>query len=155
MKYYRYMEQYGAVCLGSEYTHGVGVLEFKPDGSVGLMEDLSYPKGTTATTREDAVRLAAGYDARLPVGFKMAEYIEPECLVEFAQLMRADGALLPIWRHGVGCTNMRKKQGQLLKEAGFNVIHYEGSQPGDRIDLDEKRLLDQLDNWMQSLGFRK
>jgi len=42
-----------------------------------------------------------------------------------------------------------------LKKAGLNVIHYEGSQPGDRTDLDEKRLLDQLDNWMQSLGYRK
>jgi hypothetical protein len=33
-------------------------------------------------------------------------------------------------------------------------MHYEGSQPGDRTDLDEKRLLDQLDNWMESLGLR-
>jgi hypothetical protein len=34
-------------------------------------------------------------------------------------------------------------------------MHYEGSQPGDRIDLDEKRLIDQLDTWMESLGLRK
>jgi hypothetical protein len=42
-----------------------------------------------------------------------------------------------------------------LREAGLSVMHYEGSQPGDRIDLDEKRLHDQLDTWMQSLGFRR
>ena len=157
MKYYRYMEQYGAVCMGSEYSHLMsgGVMELKPDGSVGLKETLDYPEGTTATTREDAVRLAAGYDARLPVGFKMAEYIDPDCIVDFAKLFQADGALLAIWRHGVGCTLTRKEQGMNLKKAGLSVIHYEGSQPGDRTDLDEKRLLDQLDNWMQSLGFHK
>ena len=155
MKYYRYMESYGAVCLGSEYTHGVGVLEFKPDGGVGLKEELAYPPGIPVDTREDAVRLAAGYDARLPVGFKMAEYINPGGLVEFARIFQADGALLPIWRHGVGCTLIRKQQAMYLKDAGLSVMHYEGSQPGDRTDLDEKRFLDQLDSWMQSLGLQR
>jgi hypothetical protein len=42
-----------------------------------------------------------------------------------------------------------------LKKAGLSVLHYEGSQPGDRTDMDEKRLLDQLDAWMQSNGLRK
>jgi hypothetical protein len=69
--------------------------------------------------------------------------------------MQADGALLPVWRHGQGCTMMRKEHGMYLKEAGLSVMHYEGSQPGERTDLDEKRLLDQLDAWMQSLGFRQ
>ena len=32
---------------------------------------------------------------------------------------------------------------------------YEGAQPGDRVDLDEKRMLEQLDNWMESLGLEK
>lgn len=45
--------------------------------------------------------------------------------------------------------------GHVFKEAGLSVMHYEGSQPGDRTDLDEKRFLDQLDAWMESLGFRK
>ena len=155
MKYYRYMEGYGAVCLGSEYTHGVGELEYKPDGSVGLKELLAYPPDTPVSTREDIVRLAAGCDARIPYAFKMAEYLDLDCLVNFADIFRADGALLAIWRHGVGCTNMRKQQAMKLKEAGLSVMHYEGSQPGDRTDLDEKRLLDQLDSWMQSLGLRR
>ena len=38
---------------------------------------------------------------------------------------------------------------------GVRVLHYEGSQPGDRTDLDENRLLDQLDVWMESQGLRK
>jgi hypothetical protein len=86
---------------------------------------------------------------------KVIEYLYPKRLVEFAKYLRADGALLPIWRHGLGCTLIRKEQAQFLKEAGLSVMHYEGSQPGDRNDLDEMHLLDQLDMWMQTLGFRK
>jgi hypothetical protein len=43
----------------------------------------------------------------------------------------------------------------MLRKAGLRVIHYEGSQPGDRTDLDEKRFMGQLDTWMESLGFKK
>jgi hypothetical protein len=85
----------------------------------------------------------------------MDEYLRRSGIVEFAQVMKADGALLTNWRHGVGCTLTRKEQAMYLKEAGLSVIMYEGSQPGDRIDLDEKRVLDQLDTWMQSLGIKR
>ena len=42
-----------------------------------------------------------------------------------------------------------------LSEMGVRVLHYEGSQPGDRTDLDENRFMDQLDIWMESQGLRK
>jgi hypothetical protein len=157
LKYYRYMEGYGAVCLGSQYSAG-GNMEFKPDGSIGPRTVTTYPKDTPITTREDAVRFGAGnagIDSRSPNNMKCDEYIRRDAIVEFAKIMRADGALLPIWRHGIGCTLTRKEQAMYLREAGLSVMHYEGSQPGDRIDLDEKRLHDQLDTWMQSLGFRR
>ena len=156
MKYYRYMETYGAVCVGSQYTHGsLDALYVKPDGTIGKKEHLTYPPGITIETREDAIRLGSGYDARLPFNMGVNAYIFRDSIVEFAELMQADGALLPAWRSGVGCNLVPKEQSQYLKEAGLSVIHYEGSQPGDRTDLDEKRLLDLLDTWMQSLGFRR
>ena len=156
MKYYRYMEQYGAVCLGSQYAHSMnGSLEFKPDGSIDARTFPGHPADTPMKTREDIVRMAIGTDARRLDSPKMDEYIRRNAIVEFAKIMRADGALLPVWRHGVGCTLTRKEQAMYLKDLGLSVMHYEGSQPGDRTDLDEKRLLDQLDTWMQSLGFRK
>ena len=156
MKYYRYMEQYGAVCLGSQYSYTQGgYLEYKPDGSIGLREIPSYPKDTPIKTREDIVRISLGTEARHTANFKMDEYLRRDAIVEFAKIMQADGALLAIWRHGVGCTLTRKEQAMYLKEAGLSVMHYEGSQPGDRTDLDEKRFLDQLDTWMESLGLRK
>jgi hypothetical protein len=59
---------------------------------------------------------------------------------------------MPLWRCGVGCTLTRKEQGLRLSDMGVRVLHYEGSQPGDRTDMDENRFLDQLDNWMEGQG---
>ena len=158
MKYYRYMEEYGGVCLGSQYSHMMGgQFETKPDGSIGNRYVYGYPEGTTMETREDIFRLSVGTEARAinTANFKIDEYIFRDRIVDFAKIFQADGALLAIWRHGVGCTLTRKEQAMYLKEAGLSVMHYEGSQPGDRTDLDEKRFLDQLDTWMQSQGFKK
>jgi benzoyl-CoA reductase subunit B len=153
MKYYRYMEKYGAICLGSQYTHIMaGSMETQEDGSVGFREKPGYPKDTPMEAREDAIRYALGTEARPLYSFKVDEYLRRDSIVDFAKICKADGALLPIWRHGLGCTFTRKEQAMYLRNAGLSVMHYEGSQPGDRTDLDEKRMLDQLDTWMQSLG---
>jgi benzoyl-CoA reductase subunit B len=154
MKYYRYMEQYGAVCLGSQYSHLMSQPQYN-DGVIGFKEAYNYPADTPIKTREDAVRFGLGYEARRMDNYKMDEYLRPHTIVEFAQIMKADGALLPNWRAGIGCALTRKEQVMYLKEAGLSVIQYEGSQPGERTDMDEKRFLDQLDTWMESLGLRK
>lgn len=157
LKYYRYMEKYGAVCLGSQYTHmeGGAQLEIKSDGSIDRRERIFYPEDTPLETREDAVRFFKTPDAREVKHFKIDEYIRPGAINEFAKIMQADGAVLGLWRCGVGCTMTRKEQAMLLRRDGISVLHYEGSQPGDRTDLDEKRFIDQLDTWMESLGLQK
>ena len=153
LKYYRYMERYGAVCLGSQYTaQNCGLLEYKPDGSIDRRVAARYPKDTPIESREDALRVMLGPDPREPRAWKSDEYIRQDSIVEFAKIMQADGALLPLWRGGVGCTLTRKEQAMRLRNAGLSVIYYEGSQPGDRTDLDDQRFLDQLDTWMEHLG---
>jgi hypothetical protein len=114
-----------------------------------------YPEDTPLETREDCFRYDMGPDARVYYTFKIDEYIRPYTIEEFAGIMQADGALLGLWRHGVGCTLTRKAQGMRLRSLGLSVLHYEGSHPGDRTDIDEKRFLDQLDSWMESQGLRK
>jgi len=151
LKYYRYMEnKYGAVCIGSQYTNGS--LERKPDGSIGKREYASLPADTPLLTREDIFRYWTGIEARGPHTWKMDEYLRPYELNQFAEIHQADGALLALWRCGVGCTLTRKEQAMRLREGGYSVMLFEGSQPGDRTDLDEKRFLEQLDSWMQSAG---
>jgi hypothetical protein len=150
------MEKYGAVCIGSQYSHMMaGPFEIKSGGTWaprggGFGQLVNKP----IKTREDAIRTMIGTEAR-GHRFKDDEVIRPYVLNDFAKAYKVDGAILPLWRCGVGCTVTRKEQGLRLSEMGVRVLHYEGSQPGDRTDLDENRLLDQLDVWMQSQGLRK
>ena len=156
LKYYRYMEQYGAVCLGSQYSHSADSIMYRDEnGDLVDHEYPSYSSDIELTTREDAVRFMTTPDPRSPHHFKIDEYLRPEALVDFASVFRADGALFGLWRSGVGCTLTRKEQAMRLRNAGYSVMCYEGSQPGDRVDLDEKRMLEQLDTWMESLGLQK
>ncbi len=155
LRYYRYMEKYGAICIGSQYSHMMGgPFEFKEDGSWGPRVPLNSWGERPIKTREDALRAMFGDDAR-GHNFKVDEVIRPYAICEFAKAYKADGAIMPLWRGGVGCTVTRKEQGLRLSEIGVRVLHYEGSQPGDRTDQDETRLLDMLDVWMESQGLRK
>jgi benzoyl-CoA reductase subunit B len=154
LRYYRYMEQYGAVCVGSQYSHMMaGPIELKPDGTMDRREMIPRPAGTEIRTREDAVR-AALTEAR-GHRFKDDEYFRLNAITDFAKGFKVNGALMPLYRGGVGCTLTRKEQGLQLSEIGVRVMHYEGSQPGDRTDLDERRFMDQLDTWMEGQGLRK
>jgi benzoyl-CoA reductase subunit B len=154
LKYYRYMEKYGAVCIGSQYTHMMaGTLELKKDGSLGQVDGPSLPKDRPVRTREDALR-ATMLQARIPCGFKADEYFRPTAITDFAKGFHVNGAIMPLWRGGVGCTLTRKEQALRLNKIGVNTLHYEGSQPGDRTDMDEHGFLDQLDAWMENQGLR-
>jgi benzoyl-CoA reductase subunit B len=157
LKYYRYMEKYGAVCIGSQYSHMMGgAFEFKEDGTWAPSDFtfLGVPEDKTYTNREQVIRAMVGKNVR-GVGFKTDEIIRPYSLNDFAKAYKVNGAILPLWRGGVGCTVTRKEQALRLSEMGVRVMHYEGSQPGDRTDLDENRFLDQLDIWMESQGLQK
>ncbi len=152
LSYYRYMEKYGAVCIGSQYTHGAG-FEWREDGSWGRTKT-PIEMGLPLKTREDAIRAFAGLAPR-GNNFKVDEIIRPYAVNDMAKAFKVNGAVLALWRGGVGCTYLRKEQGRRLSEMGVRGMHYEGSQPGDRTDLDEMRFLDQLDIWMETQGLSK
>jgi benzoyl-CoA reductase subunit B len=153
LKYFRYMEQYGAVCVGSQYSHLMaGRMELKDDGSLGRRFKPPAPAGKPKT-REDGLRRIFT-ESRSWV-YKDEEYFRKSALTDFAKAFHVDGAVMPLWRCGVGCTINRKEQGLRLSAMGVRVLHYEGSQPGDRTDMDENRFLDALDAWMESQGLEK
>jgi hypothetical protein len=113
-----------------------------------------YPEDTPILTREDAVRFMEGPDAREPSGMKPDEIIRRTVSVSLRKYFRRTELF---WGFSArrGCTLTRKEQAMRLRAMGITVMHYEGSQPGDRTDLDEKRFLEQLDFWMESQGLRK
>jgi hypothetical protein len=148
------MEQYGAVCIGSQYSHSMSrYSKYFEDGRVEIKDIVKAPESQPIKTREDGLRYifteARGYR------FKDDEYFRKDMITDFAKAFKANGAIMPLWRGGVGCTLTRKEQGLRLSRMGIRVLHYEGSQPGDRTDLDEHRFLDMLDVWMQTQGLKK
>jgi benzoyl-CoA reductase subunit B len=155
LRYFRYMEEYGAVCVGSQYSHLMaGPIELHEDGILYRRNIRpSERPASKVKTREDAIRYivteARGHR------FKDDEYFRKNQITDFAKAFHVDGAVMPLWRGGVGCTLTRKEQGLRLSDMGVRVLHYEGSQPGDRTDLDEHRMLDMLDTWMASQGMEK
>jgi benzoyl-CoA reductase subunit B len=157
LKYLRYMEKYGAVCIGSHYGHLMacmnGSLKLNEDGTIGRIEIPKPPKDQPIRNREDVIRSVVT-EARGHL-YKDEEYFRKNAITDFAKAFHADGAIMPLWRGGVGCTLTRKEQGLRLSAMGVRVLHYEGSQPGDRTDLDEHRFLDQLDTWMEGQGLEK
>ena len=156
LKYMRYLEQYGAVCVGSQYSQMMaGAVNWDRETKqfVPRKRRESEKEAKDIRTREDAVRYvlteARGHR------FKDDEYFRKYAITEFAEGFGVQGAIFALWRGGVGCTLTRKEQGLRLSKMGVRVLHYEGSQPGDRTDLDEHRFLDQIDEWMESQGLRK
>lgn len=155
LKYYRYLEKYGAVCIGSQYSHMLaGPMSVDENGELIPRKLPKYNGTPKIKTREDVLR-AIYVNPMFPHNMKVDEYMCREAITDFAKGFHVDGAIMPLWRCGVGCTLTRKEQGLRLSEIGVNVLHYEGSQPGDRNDLDERRFLNQIDVWMESQGLRK
>ncbi len=157
LKYYRYMEKYGAVCIGSPYTHFVAApFAWQPDGTYRSTKT-PLQLGWPMNTREEILRaMLGGMEGR-----DSREIAPPDKhgktkeLLDMAKFYHCDGALLPLHRAGVGCDYGRREAGVALAEAGVSCCYYETPQPGDKTDLDEQRFLEQLDTWMQTQGLEK
>ncbi len=59
-------------------------------------------------------------------------------------------SILTLHRAGVGCVFGVRETAVEMRELGIPFLHYETSHPGNRTDLDENRMLDQLDTFMET-----
>ncbi len=151
----RYLETYGAVGLGSLYTFGSGSpFEKKADGTWAPRKN-PVEMGWPLNTAEEVIRARVRF-YRNP-GECRHDYcrFDTQEVVSLATSFHADGAILPLHLAGVGCVFANRDIALGLNEAGVSVLHYECSQPGDRRDLDENRMLDQIDVWMESRGLER
>jgi benzoyl-CoA reductase subunit B len=154
LRYLRYLETYGAVGLGSNYTFLVGgPYEVKEDGSWAPQKN-ALELGWPLNTAEEVIRARVKSRTAGTVAHADCRH-DTERIVSLAKAFHADGAILPLWLSGIGCVYAMREIGLGMKEAGMSVLHYEGSQPGDRRDLDENRMLEQIDVWMASHGLER
>jgi hypothetical protein len=150
LKYYRYMEKYGAVCVGTVYS-GLPKLKQQADGT-WVRKKTPLELGVPMNTVEETIRAEVesrdygNFDDRM-VGLGGT--------LDIAKAYKADGAFLSLWRSAVGCAQARRESGLMLENEGIKVLYWEGSQPGNCTDLDEMHMLDQLDVFMESQGLQK
>ena len=104
LKVFRYLEEYGAVSIGSLYTFGLeGIWETKPDGSWGP-RTLPWEKGIEMNTREQAMRLYADWNLSKP---QWQHFYDPRLKTEMMKTIvkewQVDGVMLHLNR---GCEGL-------------------------------------------------
>ena len=155
LRLFRYLEEYGAVSVGSLYTFGLeGVWETKPDGSWGA-RTLPWEKGIEMNDRDTALRLYADWALSKPLfqPFYDAQ-IKTEMMKTVAREWKMDGVMLHLNRgcEGTSMGIMENKLG--LAQTGIPIMTYEGNM-GDEREFDEVRSMGRVDAFMEQLGLRK
>jgi benzoyl-CoA reductase subunit B len=155
LHFYRYLEQFGAISVGSLYVYTlIGAWEHLPDGSL-VPAKTPMEKGIEIKTRDQALRLLAEWELKKPIWQYFYDVqIKTDMMVHMAQDWKLNGFILHCNR---GCegTSIGIAENRLgLLKAGVPVMTYEGNM-GDERDFDEPRTLARIDSFMESLGFKK
>jgi len=152
---YRYLEQYGAVSIGSHYVYGLtGMWEDQPDGTWGPART-PMDKGIQIRTRDQALHLLVEWFLRKPT---LQHWYDPQLktdmMVRLAKEWRLDGMILHFNRGCEGVTLGIAENRLGLMKAGVPVMTYEGNMADPR-EFDESKTLGRIDSFMESLGYGK
>ncbi|MFQ6009015.1 MAG: benzoyl-CoA reductase, bzd-type, subunit O, partial [Candidatus Zixiibacteriota bacterium] len=152
LKVFRYLEQFGAISIGSLYTFGlIGIWETKSDGT-WRPRTTPMQKGEKITTRDQALRVLADWNLSKP---EWQHFYDPnlktEMMLQIVKQWQLDGVMLHLNRgcEGLSCGIMENRLG--IAEAGVPVMTFEGNM-GDEREFDEKRVMARIDSFMETLG---
>jgi len=155
LKVFRYLEEFGAVSIGSLYTFGLeGIWETKPDGTWGP-RTLPWEKGIEMNTREQAMRLYADWNLSKP---QWQHFYDPRLKTEMMKTIvkewQVDGVMLHLNRgcDGLSLGIMENRLG--LAAAGIPVMTFEGNM-GDEREFDLGRTQNRVDSFMETLGLKR
>ncbi|MBM3390964.1 MAG: benzoyl-CoA reductase, bzd-type, subunit O [Betaproteobacteria bacterium] len=155
LKVFRYLEEYGAVSIGSLYTFGLeGIWETKPDGSWGP-RTLPWEKGIEMHTREEAMRLYCDWNLSKP---QWQHFYDPRLKTEMMKTIvkewGVDGVMLHLNRgcEGLSLGIMENRLG--LAAAGIPVMTFEGNM-GDEREFDLVRTQNRVDSFMETLDLKR
>ncbi|HCN89064.1 MAG TPA: benzoyl-CoA reductase, bzd-type, subunit O, partial [Oxalobacteraceae bacterium] len=155
LKVFRYLEEYGAVSIGSLYTFGLeGIWETKPDGSWGP-RTTPMQQGIEITTREQAMRLYCDWNLSKP---QWQHFYDPRLKTEMMKTIvkewGVDGVMLHLNRgcEGLSLGIMENRLG--LAAAGIPVMTYEGNM-GDEREFDLGRTQNRVDSFMETLNLKR
>jgi len=152
---FRYLEEYGAISVGSLYTFGlVGLWEVKPDGTWGP-RTTPQQLGIEIKDRDHALRVLAEWNLHKPEWQHFySPHVKTDMMVRIAREWSLDGVLLHYNRGCEGLSVGIAENRLGLIEAGFPVMTFEGNM-GDEREFDLARTKTRVDTFMETLGLKK
>jgi benzoyl-CoA reductase subunit B len=152
---FRYLEQFGAVSIGSLYTFGLaGIWEVKPDGTWGP-RTTPMEAGVDLSSREKALRAYAEWNLHKPEWQHFySPHLKSEMMIRICKEWNVDGVLLHYNRGCEGLTLGIAENRLALIEAGYPVLPFEGNM-GDEREFDVARTMSRVDSFMETLDLKK
>lgn len=159
LKLFRYLEEYGAVSVGSFYTFGLTGFwdaEQQPDGHIKLTPAVTpQKKGIAIKTREEAVRQMVEWNLKnLEWASMYNQHHKTDCMISIVKDWKVEGVILH-YNRGCEGSSLGIAENRLgLLNAGIPVVSYEGNMGDDR-EFDEGTALARIDSFMESRGYKK
>ena len=152
---FRYLEEFGAVSVGSLYTFGlIGMFEVKPDGTWGP-RTTPMEQGIEITTRDQALRLLADWNLSKPEWQHFySPHLKTDMMVRLAKEWSLDGVMLHYNRGCEGLSIGIAENRLGLIEAGYPVMTFEGNM-GDEREFDLPKTMARVDAFMETLGIKQ
>ena len=155
LRLYRIMEQYGAVCVGSQYCFTFSNL-ILGDDERGVPGKTPRQMGLQLKTREDAVRFYAWKALSRPAweGMFHSASEKNRHVLTMVDQWHIDGVIIHLNR---GCEGLAQNQLETrlaLLDADIPTMTYEGNM-ADKREFDEAQVVDLLESFMENLGLRK
>ncbi len=154
LKIFRYLEQFGAISVGSLYSFAlIGMWEDKPDGTWGP-RTTPMELGVLMDNREQALRVLADWSLSRPEWqhFYDAD-LKSKMMIRIAKEWKLDGVMLHMNRGCEGLSCGIAENRLAIAEAGIPVMAFEGNM-GDEREFDESKTRDRIDSFMETLQLR-
>lgn len=155
LRLYRYLEQYGAVVVGSWYTLFLfGHAGEQPDGTWGRAKT-PEEMGMPLNSREDAVRALVWWHLDKPNRSVFGSPQGKAALnLRFYKEWGAQGMIMHLNRGCEGLSMFSPEIRLFLLEHGVPVVAFEHNM-ADKREFDEAQVMDRLDAFMESLDLKK
>ncbi len=152
---FRYLEEYGALSVGSLYTFGlIGIWEVKPDGTWGPRTTPAQ-QGIEIKDRDQALRINAEWNLSKPEWQHFySPHLKTDMMVRIAKEWSLDGVMLHYNRGCEGLSVGIAENRLGLIEAGYPVMTFEGNM-GDEREFDLPKTMARIDAFMETLGIKK
>ncbi len=151
---FRYLEQFGAISVGSLYTFGlIGIWEVKPDGTWGP-RTTPQQQGIEIKDRDQALRILADWNLSKPEWQHFySPHLKTDMMIRIAKEWSLDGVILHYNRGCEGLSIGIAENRLGLIDAGYPVLTFEGNM-GDEREFDLSKTMGRVDAFMETLGFK-